>query len=143
PPRVRAPLSRPLGADGPAEAGPPAPGSRRPLRRLAGSPARDPPPRRRVRRRPAGSPLPLAPPDHRPAADGVAPSTPGGPDAQRRARGRLAPWPDAAGDLGLPGRDAAGPAHLAHPAGATGRGAGVAPGGPQRHGPAGSRGADP
>src|SRR5262249_3378860 len=75
-------------------------------------------------------------------ADGVAPSTPGGPDAQRRARDRLAPWPDAAGDLGLAGRDAAGPAHLANPGGATGRSAGVAAGGAQRHGPAGSRGAD-
>ena len=102
-------------ADGPPAARPPAPGPGRPLRR---------PPGGLPRRRAGGSPstlaepddavLPLAPAGHRPAADATCTATTSGPqmrDAGREVslyRGALP-----AGQLGLAGGAAAGPAHLA------------------------------
>ena len=72
-----------------------------------------------------------------------APPAPGCPGAGRRSRGATAGPPRARGFLGGPGGAAPGPRHPPQRRRDPRRTAEAAAGGPQRHGPAGSRGAGP
>ena len=143
PDRAVHPAPRAAAADDPAPPRPAAARAHRLVRRAPGRLSRGRPPGAGIPRPADHAAVPLASLPDRPDAPGPAPPSPESPHAGRRP-GSVAPPPrDAAGELGLAGRDAPGPAHLADPRRPPRRDATEAPGDAQRHGAARPRGPGP